>query len=168
MVRRLFPSDKNYILNEVQASQKDSLLKFLVDFVKDYYLQHHNPLGLEDDTILEIKKNRPFELSAFDEFYHDLATIYRFKHGEVQLEFLFDGTSHYEKYEKDWEDFFKQHVRLFCLNRYFIRAVLDISVFHHHDRVAFLAGDRLKYFITHYYGMKVYKFRGVLDIATTA
>lgn len=168
MVRRLFPSDKNYILNEVQASQKDTLLKFLVDFVKNYYLQHHNPLGLEDDTILEIKKNRGFRIDAFSEFYHDLATIYRFKFGEVQLEFLFDGSSHIDKYKQEWENFFKEHILLFCLNRYFIRAVLDIAVFHHHDRVALLAGDRLKYFITQYYGMKVYKFRGVLDIASTA
>ena len=166
MIRRLFPSDKNYILSEVQASQKRSLLLFLAKYVKDYYLQHHNPLGLEDDTILEIKKSRKFPLDAFDEFYHDLATIYRFKHGVVQLEFLFDGSSHNEKYTREWEDFFKQHIRFFCLNRYFIRAVLDIAVFHHHDRVAFLAGIRLKYFITNYYGMKVYKYRGIMSVAS--
>ena len=37
MIRRLFPSDKNYILNEVQASQKDSLLNELVKFVKKVF-----------------------------------------------------------------------------------------------------------------------------------
>ena len=166
MVRRLFPSDKNYILSEVQASQKESLLRYLVSYVKQYYLENHNPLGLIDDTILEIQKEKDFPIAAFDEFYHDFSTIYRFKHGEVQLEFLFDGSSHHEKYVFDWANFFKQNIHAYCFNRYFVRAVLDIAVFHHHDRVAFLAGDRLKYFLSQYYGMKVYKFRGVMEVAS--
>jgi len=166
MIRRLFPDDKNYILNEVQASQKDSLLKYLAQFVKQYYLQHHNPLGLIDDTILEIQKDKDIPSEAFDGFYHDLSAIYRFKHGEVQLEFLFDGTTHYEKYEADWINFFKQSINSYCLNKFFIRAVLDIAVFHHHDRVAFLAGDRLKYFLTQYFGVRVYKYRGIMHAAS--
>ena len=161
MVRRLFPTDKNYILGEVQASQKDSLLSFLVDFVKQYYLAHSNPLGLIDDTVLEIQKEKSYPVEAFEEFYHDLAAIYRFKHGEVQLEFLFDGSSHYEKYINEWIDFFKQNVKAYCSSRFFVRAVLDLAVFHNHDRVAFLAGDRLKYFLSQYYMLKVYKFRGI-------
>jgi len=166
MVRRLFPSDKNYLLSEVQASQKGSLLQYLVHFVKQYYLNNYNPLGLIDDTILEIQKEKEFPFESFEEFYHDLAAIYRFKHGEVQLEFLFDGSSHDEKYVNEWINFFKQNIKTYCTNRYFIRAVLDISVFHHHDRVASLAGDRLKYFLNQYYGMKVYKYRGIMELAS--
>lgn len=166
MIRRLFPSDKNYILSEVQDAQKESLLKYLVRFVKQYYLQNYNPLGLVDDTILEIKKEKKFPVEAFDEFYHDLAAIFRFKHGEVQLEFLFDGMTHYDKYKKDWERYFKQSIQSYCANKFFIRAVLDIAVFHHHDRVAHLAGDRLKYFLSNYFGMKVYKYRGIMSVAS--
>lgn len=166
MIRRLFPSDKNYILNEVQASQKDTLLQYLVSYVKQYYLENYNPLGLIDDTILEIQKAKDFPTEAFDEFYHDLAAIYRFKHGEVQLEFIFDGTPHDEKYTNEWINFFTQNFKAFCYNRYFIRAVLDIAVFHQHDRVAYLAGDRLKYFLNQYYGMKVYKYRGIMELAS--
>ena len=105
-------------------------------------------------------------MEPFDEFYHDLAALYRFKHGEVQLEFLFDGTSHDIKYINEWGNFFKQNIRAYCLNRHFIRAVLDIAVFHHHDRVAFLAGDRLKYFLNQYSGMRVYKYRGIMEVAS--
>lgn len=166
MIRKLFPSDKNYILSEVQASQQNSLLQYLVSYVKQYYQQNYNPLGLIDDTILEIQKEKDFPIETFDEFYHDLAAIYRFKHGEVQLEFLFDGTSHGNKYINEWGNFFKQNIRAYCLNRYFIRAVLDIAVFHQHDRVAFLAGDRLKYFLNQYYGMRVYKYRGIMEVAS--
>ncbi|MCG8305992.1 MAG: hypothetical protein MI975_01285 [Cytophagales bacterium] len=168
MVRRIFPSDKNYILQEVQTSQRDTLLKFLVRFVKRYYLQNNNPLGLIDDTILEIQREKAFSMKAFDGFYYNLSAIYRFKYGEVQLEFLFDGSSHYEKYVKDWSDFFKQHVKTFCLNRFFVRAVLDLAVFHNQDRVAYLAGDRLKYFLSQYYALKVYKYKGITDINSQA
>jgi hypothetical protein len=166
MIRRLFPSDKNYLLLDAQLEQKDALLQYLVGYVKDYYLKNHNPLGLIDDTILEIQKSRNFPAEAFDEFYHDLAAIYRFKYGEVQLEILFDGISHDTKYINEWANFFKQNIKAYCLNRYFVRAVLDIAVFHHHDRVAFLAGDRLKYFLNQYFGMRVYKYRGIMSVAS--
>lgn len=166
MVNRLFSSDKNYILKEVQASSKEKLVSWLVSYVKDFYLKYHNPLGLIDDTILEISKDKEFPAEVFDSFYHDMAAIYRFKHGEVQLEFLFDGSNHYEKYEQDWKRYFMQCIKSYCFNRFFVRAVLDISVFHHNDRVAFLAGDRLKYFLAHYFGIKVYKHRGIMNVAS--
>lgn len=166
MVRRLFPSDKNYLITNTQVSQKELLLNYLVSYVKAFYQREYNPLGLIDDTITKIQQSSGFPVEAFDEFYHDLAAVFRFKNGEVQLEFLFDGTSHYDKYKKDWENFFKQNIRAYCLNRFFVRAVLDIAVFHNQDRVAFLAGDRLKYFLTNYYGLKVYKYRGIMSLAS--
>ncbi len=166
MIRRLFPSDKNSMLMEVQASQQEALLKYLVDFVKHYYQLHYNPLGLIDDIILEINKEKEYPMEAFEEFYHDLSAVYRFKHGEVQLEFLFDGSTHFEKYTSEWIVYFKQNIHAFCSNKYFLRAVLDISVFHHLDRVAFLAGVRLKYFLTNYFDLKVYKYRGIMEKAS--
>jgi hypothetical protein len=166
MFRRLFPADKNHILMEVQSSRRNALLQELVDIAKKYYLDHHNPLGLIDDTILEIQSSKDFSFEAFNEFYHDMATIYRFKHGEVQLEFLFDGTTHDEKYGKEWADYFTQNVSAFCSSKLFLRAVLDISVFHHHEHVAQLAGVRLKYFLSTYFDLKVYKYRGVMEIAS--
>lgn len=151
---------------EVQTSQRNALLQQLVDIAKKYYLDHHNPLGLVDDTILEIQNSREFPFEAFDEFYHDLSTVYRFKHGEVQLEFLFDGTSHDEKYTNEWGEYFRQSVRAFCSSKLFMRAVLDIAVFHRHDYVAQRAGVRLKYFLSNYFDLKVYKYRGVMEIAS--
>lgn len=166
MVRRLFPTDKNYILKEAQYASKDTLLQYLGDAVKEYYLIHHNPLGLVDDTILKIQQSVDFPHQPFDEFYNDLCTLYRFKHSQVQLEFLFDGRSHFDKYTDDWKIYFKQSVMGFCVNRFFVRAVLDIVVFHQSDRVALLAGDRLKYFLENYFNLKVYKYRGVMELAS--
>ncbi len=154
------------MLMEVQASQKDALLLELVDYVKNYYFLHYNPLGLIDDIILEIQKEKKVPMEAFDEFYHDIASIYRFRNGEVQLEFLFDGSSHFDKYKREWSDYFKQNVRAFCANKFFIKAVLDISVFHNYGHVAHLAGDRLKYFLSNFFDLKVYKYRGIMEIAS--
>ncbi len=166
MIRRLFPFDKNYLMLQAQETQKEKLLNFLVDYGKTYYLHQHNPLGLIDDTIQEIIDAKSFTEEAFDEFYNDLAAIYRFKYNEVQLEFLFDGSTHFDKYSREWKEFFKQHIYAFCSNKFFLRAVLDISVFHNRDRVALLAGDRLKYFLENFYSMKVYKYRGIMELAS--
>lgn len=166
MIRRLFPSDKNYLMVQAQESQKEKLLDYLVNYSKSFYLEQHNPLGLIDDTILEILDAKSYPIEAFDEFYYDLAAIYRFKYNEVQLEFLFDGSTHYDKYSKEWVEFFNQHIYAFCNNRFFLRAILDISVFHNKDRVAQLAGDRLKYFLENFYSMKVYKYRGIMELAS--
>ncbi len=164
MHRTLFPGDKNYILREVQTSMRDDLLIELVDFVKDFYLTVHNPLGLIDDTIESIQKSNYFPPEHLYEFYHDLAAVYRYQYGELQLEFLFDGRTHFEKYSQEWKNFFMESILDFCENRFFIRAVLDIAVFHNHDRVAGLAGDRLKYFLIQYYEVKVYKYRGIQKV----
>ena len=166
IIRKIFPSDKNYMLAEVQLAHRETLLQYLVRYVKDFYQQRYNPLGLIDEVITEIRKEKEYPVEAFDEFYHDLSALYRFKYGEVQLQFLFDGSSHYDKYSREWSDYFKRQVRTFCANKFFIRAVLDIAVFHHKDRVAFLAGNRLKYFLTNYYGVKIYKFKGIMELAS--
>ena len=161
MQRKLFHNDKNYILKSVQASSQTALVNQLVSFAKKYYLHHYNPLGLIDDTILKIEQSGQFPEEPFDEFYFDLATIYRFRFGEVQLQLLFDGSTHDERYAREWESFFMQNVKAFCANKFFLRAVLDVGVFHAHDRVAQLAGRRLKYFLHEYFELKVYKYRGV-------
>ena len=55
MLRKFFPRDKNYILEEAQLSLENSLLTYLVDFVKVEYLLQNNPLGIVDDTFLKIQ-----------------------------------------------------------------------------------------------------------------
>ncbi len=123
MIRRLFPSDKNSILKEVQSFNQEVLLKHLVDFVKHYYQLHYNPLGLIDDIILEINKEKEYPMEAFEEFYHDLSAVYRFKNCEIQLEILFDGSTHYEKYTSEWMAFFKQNIHTFCGNNNICRTL---------------------------------------------
>lgn len=161
MIRKLFPSDKNYLLHQVQEETRDALLTHLIDQVKAFYERHHNPLGLIDDTILKIRNSRHYPLQPLHQFYFDLAAIYRYHFGEVQLEFLFDGRTHEEKYASDWEAYFKRSVAGYCHNLHFLKAVLEISVFHPKDKIAHLAGNRMKYFIEQQFELKVYKYKGI-------
>ena len=97
-VHFLFPQDKNYILKEVQTDAQSDLLSDLVLKVKDTYLSRYNPLDVEDDTIRVIKNCKKICTTHLDNFYWELAGIYRYKIGSNQLEFIFSGRSHYDKY----------------------------------------------------------------------
>jgi hypothetical protein len=35
-------------------------------------------------------------------FYQNLAAVYRYKHGETQLEFVWDGRDHSQIYKSEW------------------------------------------------------------------
>lgn len=164
MQRKLFPLDKNYILQEAQAASKPYLLNALVEKVKACYLRYCNPLGLEDDTVLKIKNCIDYDTHLLADFYEHLAGIYRFKYGSNQLEFIFDGRSHLEKYQEEWEAAFMGWVLEFCSEENFLKAILEVTIFYPKGRKALLAGNRLKVFIAQQFYMKVYKRRGIVPL----
>ena len=79
MLRKFFPRDKNYVLKEVQSSLENSLLQYLVDYVKVEYLLRFNALGLMDETAERIKQHTTSDYSHLSEFYQHLAAVYRYK-----------------------------------------------------------------------------------------
>jgi len=160
----LFPLDKNYILKEAQADTQNELLANLVAVVKETYLTLFNPLDLEDDTIKEIKNCKEFSTQHLYNFYWELAGIYRYKVGSNQLEFIFSGKSHYAKYLDDWSEAFEIWMEDFISSPFFIRAVLEMTILKPKNRVAFLAKDRLKVYLSQYFNLKVYKYRGIVPI----
>jgi hypothetical protein len=162
--RPLFTQDKNYILKEVQTDTKSLLLKNLVVAVRDAYLIQFNPLGLEDDTIKKIKKGNVDNTRNLENFYWELAGIFRYRIGSNQLEFIFSGKSHYQKYYDDWQETFNLWLEDFLHSSYFIRAVLEMCILQPKGRVALLAGDRMKVYLSQYFNLKVYKYRGIVPI----
>jgi len=108
MDAKLFTLDKNYLLKEAQLQLKNQLLQELVTKVRKIYLQEYNPLGLIDDVIRSISDAKNPKLGCLYNFYYELAGIYRYKYGENQLEFIFDGTPHIEKYRRDWQRHFRK------------------------------------------------------------
>jgi len=162
MQRRLFPFDKNYILKEAQHLHRPFLLQYTHKKVCRYYFENHNPLGIIDDTIKTILDCENPRVENLEYIYDCLAGIYRFKHGETQLEFLFEGQSHFEKYSSEWKAAYKKWIKHFCQYPTFIKAVLEATVFYPEERKSVLAINRLKAFVDDHFDLKIYKYRGIV------
>lgn len=161
---KLFNYDKNYILKEVQREMIDSLLNKMAHMVKEHYLRHYNPLGLEDDAILKIKKTKRYPLHLFSEFYWRLAAVYRYQKNSNQLELLFDGKSHHEKFSLEWSETFLNWVKLFCQEEAFIKAVLEAAIFFTEERKGFMSFNRLNHFLVAFFDVKITKRKGLIDL----
>ena len=162
MVRKFFPLDKNYLLEAAQLQMKDALLVALVEKIKDHYFIRYNSLRLPDPVSQSIEAYTPDNLKPLKTFYQNLAGVYRYKFGDNQLEFLWDGIDHLKKYEADWATFFHQHTSRFCQQDLFIRAVLDLTVFLPKTRDARLSENRMTNFIHQQFGVKIHKQRGIV------
>ncbi len=162
MIQKYFPLDKNYILERAQLDLEEKLIVQLTDFCKTFYLNQYNPLGIEDAPIKAIKKHKSSYTPRLEEFYRNLAAVYRFKYGQNQLEFLFDGVDHYTKYSQDWEETFKMWLVDFCMKPNFLRAVLELTVFYPEGRKSELAENRMKAFIHQHFDLKIYKYKGIV------
>lgn len=165
MLRKFFPRDKNYILEKAQLSSENSLLQYLVDFVKVEYLLRCNPLGIADDTTRKIEKHNALAYVQLHEFYVSLAGVYRFTfYKDNQLTFIFDGREDFEKYSDEWSFTFKKWVKEFCKHENFIRAVLELTVFYPQDYTPQMAGLRMSAFIIKFFELKVDPQKGIQKI----
>lgn len=99
---KLFPTDKNYILKEVQADIKEKLLEVASSKAFENFQLRENPMGLIDGFISDLSGSTDIRYSFFSDGYDLLTHIYRLYYGQIQLEFLWDGRSHYEYYELEW------------------------------------------------------------------
>lgn len=160
--RNFFLLDKNYLLKQIQQENKTIYLDYLISEVKNAYLRNCNPLGLIDDTVLSIQSYQNYEIDHLEELYDLLSGIFRYQIGTNQLELLFDGKNHYDKYKEDWESCFKDWVSNFSGNERFLKLVLAITVFYHDEFNAILVKNRLKNFISSYFNLKIYRYKGLI------
>jgi len=164
MQRKYFPFDKNYLLEQAQQEEKNALLIVLIEQVKNNYLLRYNPLGLVDSSISKIINTKTYSFEEVSVLYDEMAAIYRYKNCSNQLELLFDGRDHLEKYKEDWALSFKEWIDDFCVSKNFLKAVLEATIFYPEDRQAQLAYSRLKNFISEQFGLKIYKFKGIVPM----
>lgn len=162
MIRKFFPLDKNYLLEEAQLTLQHDLLTQLVDKVKTFYQQIHNPLGLDDAFSMRLKHQSIKNIKPLHAFYQNLAGVYRYKFGENQLAFAWDGRDHAEIYRDEWREMFHQWTNEFCKHELFIQAVLDLTVFLPENRHAHLAESRMSHFILKHFDVKIHKSRGIV------
>ena len=164
MVRKFFAFDKNYLLEEAQLLVQNDLLAALLEKVKDRYFILHNPLGLDDSLSIRIDRFRLRNKMPLNDFYQNLAGIYRYKYGQNQLEFLWNGADHIEKYKSEWTGFFEEATDKFCAGDLFIQAVLDLTVFLPENRNAQLAESRMNHFMLQHFDVRIHKQRGIVEM----
>ncbi|HET8859375.1 hypothetical protein [Marivirga sp.] len=164
MKRRFFPFDKNYLLENAQMELKDSLMNQMVEIVKEIYLLRYNPLGLRDKSIEKITSTSQYNLEELSTFYDELAGFYRYKFSSNQLELLFDGRDHHQKYQDDWSDVLKTWVIEFSKSKHFLKAVLETAIFYPEDKQSQIAYSRLKNYMSEHFGIKIYKHKGIIPM----
>jgi hypothetical protein len=162
VLRKFFPLDKNYILEEAQLSLKQQLLQHLVDYVKVEYLLRCNPLGIADDISNKITGHKSNDFRHLEEFYLCAMGIFRFTYyHDNQLQFLFDGTDDFAKYQREWTTQFKKWTKEFCQHQHFLRAVLDLTVFYPADSPLLMVDNRMNSFIAQYFEVKIHPQKGI-------
>lgn len=171
MLRKFFPLDKNYLLEEVQLQLQEALLTQLFQWVKSAYERLHNPLGLMDSFSQQIQNYEPTNLQSLQTFYQNLAGVYRYKWGDSQLEFVWDGRDSGEKYREDWCLFFQKCVSQFCQQELFVQAVLDVTVFlpkkqldEKAERNLTMAENRMNHFMLQHFEVKMHKSKGIVNL----
>ena len=157
-----FKNDKNYILKKIQLETKDRLLKKLIKMSSDTYTNKSNPLGLIDKTTNRLNKIREFNYKSLNFFYNKLSTIYRYNHGEVQLSFLWDGTSHEEYYKNRWKSFFKRETNRMSQNLSFLKSVLYLTIFSNNVDEKAEIQYRVSTFLRKDFNIQVFKRKGVV------
>lgn len=166
MLRKFFPLDKNYVLEEAQLSLEPSLLQYLVDFVKVEYLLRSNPLGMMDDMATKIHEHQTSDFRHLHDFYLNLMGVFRFKfYGDNQLEFLFEGGDAFQQYQEEWSRQFREWTKAFCKHHNFLRAVLDLTVFYPLDSPVLMVDNRMNAFISQYFEVKIDPRKGIRRMA---
>lgn len=163
VIRKFFPLDKNYVLEQAQLAQQPALLEYLVDFVKVQYMLQYNSLGLVDETIQRIEKHQTSDYSKLNDLYVTLMGIFRFRNYQHnQLEFGFDGREPFDRYTDEWQSEFKTWTRELCRHKNFLLGVLELTVFYpQHDEAQFI-GNRLNTFVTEFFELKIHPQKGIL------
>ena len=164
MKRRFFPFDKNYLLENAQMELKDSLLNQIVEMVKEIYLLRYNPLGLQDSSIEKITSTTEYNMEELSVFYDELAGYYRYKYSSNQLELLFDGRDHQEKYPEEWSTSLRERMIEFSKSKSFLKSVLETAIFYPNDRQSQLAYSRLKHYASDHFQIKIYKHKGIIPL----
>ena len=163
MLRKFFPLDKNYVLEEAQMSLESPLLQYLVDFVKVEYLLRSNPLGMMDAMALKIQEHQVTDFRHLHEFYLNLMGVFRYKfYGDNQLEFIFEGKDAFHQYREEWTREFKSWTRTFCKHHNFLRAVLDLTVFYPSDSPVLMVDNRMNAFVNQYFEVRIDPRKGIV------
>ncbi len=166
MIQKLFPLDKNYILRQAQSVLEESLLDLMVFELKRSYTYLYNPLGLMDDTYGQILDSYHYPKDRIKVIYYQLCGIYRLKYGDNQLELLFDGRTHFEKFQEDWSKQLIGWTRELGQHEQYVKTLLRMTILFDTDTRAEWSENHCKAFINEYFELKIIKRKGELKLKT--
>ncbi len=164
MIQKLFPLDKNYILRHAQSVLEEEMIDRMVFELKRSYTFLYNPLRLMDQTYAQILDTYDFPRERARMIYRQLCGIYRYKHGDNQLELLFDGRTHFEKFQEDWSDALVGYVQELGIHEQYVKTMLRMTLLFDTETRAEWAENHCKAFINQYFELKVVKRQGELRL----
>lgn len=164
MIQKLFPLDKNYILRQAQSVLEEELIDRMIFELKRSYTLLYNPLCLMDPTYERILDTFDFPRDRVKMIYRQLCGIYRYKHGDNQLEFLFDGRTHFEKFQEDWSEALIHYVQRLGNHEQYVKTLLRMTILFDTESRAEWAENHCKAFINQFFELKVVKRQGELRL----
>ena len=151
---KYFNHDKNYLLKTVQAFSKESLLLDWTSIAYDGYMSMENPLGLEDDFTINLKTEIHKGAYILEEVYDLLAAVYRFRYGDNQLAFVWDGRSHLDYYDEKWKGAFADWIDILSHKNEVYRGVIKAALADDKTNTDFLA-NFVKRIVLSYFDVKL-------------
>jgi hypothetical protein len=164
MIEKLFPLDKNYILRQAQFVMEEELLEQMVYELKRSYTFLYNPLQLMDETYAKILDTNEYPVERIRMIYRQLCGVYRYKHGDNQLELLFDGRSHFDKFKEEWEKNFIRYIQDLGQHEQYVKTMLRMTILFDTESRAEWSENHCKAFINQYFDLKVVKRQGELRL----
>ncbi|MCZ8134042.1 MAG: hypothetical protein O9252_00910, partial [Algoriphagus sp.] len=164
MIEKLFPLDKNYILRQAQSALEEELVDRMVFELKRSYTFLYNPLRLMDHTYALILDTVDFPRERVRLIYRQFCGIYRYKHRDNQLELLFDGRTHFEKFQEDWSKALIAYVQQLGQHEQYVKTMLRMTLLYDTETRAEWAENHCKAFINHFFELKVVKRHGELRL----
>ncbi len=164
MIQKLFPLDKNYILRHAQSVLEEEMIDRMVFELKRSYTFLYNPLRLMDQTYAQVLDTYDFPRERARMIYRQLCGIYRYKHGDNQLELLFDGRTHFEKFQEDWSDALVGYAQELGIHEQYVKTMLRMTLLFDTETRAEWAENHCKAFINQYFELKVVKRQGELRL----
>lgn len=164
MIEKLFPLDKNYILRQAQFVLEEELLEQMIYELKRSYTYLYNPLQLMDETYSMILDTFDYPTDRLRMIYRQLCGIYRFQNRDNQLELLFDGRSHFDKFKDEWENSLIQWVKTLGMHEQYVKTMLRMTLLYDTETRAEWAENHCKAFINQYFDLKVVKRHGELKL----
>lgn len=159
-----FSKDRNTILKKAQEELFNFLAGYMIKKSIDKYTLLFNPLKLVDSTYQKILDYDFEDKSKLSGIYENLSVIYRYKHGDNQLEIIWDGRSHEEKYKEDWINTFDLWIEELTNSATFIKGILHLTALSEDNSNPVFIQNYVKAVINDHFKIKVLKRNGVKKV----